>query len=418
MKFILFQKNVLAAVFGNSLEWYDFVLYGSLAPFIAQHFFPTQNHLTSLMLTFAVFAVGFLFRPIGGILFSHFGDTRGRRKTLIASMVLMGVPTVLIGLIPSYQTIGITAPILVLCIRVFQGLSVGGEYAGSISYLTEIAEKKDRGFYSSLVQVGLFSGILIGPIIIKVVMAFTTAQTFAAWGWRIPFLFGAILGLVAYFLCRHISETEAFMAIQKEVRHKIPLAVCLRDYKMPMIIGFLIAAQVGISFWLVIVYFVTYFSKILHASFTVVETQNLWTILIALILTPFLGKLSKVISSRMILLISSIAFIAFSYVLNRVLVNHVMTTSFYFANFCLMFFSITYLSAFSAELAALFPTQVRYSGIAFSYNTSLAIFGGLSPLVVTALIKQGVILAPGILLTIGGVLSIAALIAATKYAKY
>ena len=157
MKLVLFQKNVLAAVFGNSLEWYDFVLYGSLAPFLAQHFFPTDNHLTSLMLTFAVFAVGFLFRPIGGILFSHFGDTRGRRKTLIASMILMGVPTVLIGLIPSYQTIGATAPILILCIRAFQGLSVGGEYAGSISYLFEIAEKKERGFYSSLVQVGLFS---------------------------------------------------------------------------------------------------------------------------------------------------------------------------------------------------------------------------------------------------------------------
>ncbi|HLB56694.1 MAG TPA: MFS transporter [Coxiellaceae bacterium] len=418
MKLVLFQKNVLAAVFGNSLEWYDFVLYGSLAPFLAQHFFPTDNHLTSLMLTFAVFAVGFLFRPIGGILFSHFGDTRGRRKTLIASMILMGVPTVLIGLIPSYQTIGATAPILILCIRAFQGLSVGGEYAGSISYLFEIAEKKERGFYSSLVQVGLFSGILIGPIIIKIVMAFTTTETFAAWGWRIPFLCGAILGLIAYFLCRHISETDAFIAIQKEVQHKIPLAVCLREYKMPMITGFLIAAQVGISFWLVIVYFVTYFSKILHAPFDIVETQNLWTILIALILTPFLGKLSKIISSWMILFIASILFIAFSYVLNEVIVNHVLTTSFYLANFCLMLFSITYLSAFSAVLAALFPTQVRYSGIAFSYNISLAIFGGLSPLVVTALIQQGVILAPGILLTIGGVLSIIALIAAKKYAKY
>lgn len=418
MRFPFFQKNILGAIFGNTLEWYDFVLYGSLAPFISQHFFPLKNHLTSLMLTFAVFAVGFLFRPIGGIIFSHFGDTRSRSKTLVVSIILMCIPTILIGLIPSYHTIGILCPILIIIVRLLQGLSVGGGYVGSMSYLTEVAPEGKRGFYSSLVQLGLFSGILIGPIIIKIIMAFTTTDQFSQWGWRIPFLCSFILGVIAYFLCRDLTETEVFTKSLKKQRPKVPLKACFKEYKIPMLIGFFLSAQVGIPFWIIMVYSITYFSKILYAPFAIVETQNLYAILLALVFTPLIGKLTERISAWTILLISSISFIVLSYVINIVLVSNPMDTQFYLAHFCMVFFTTVYLAAFAGFMASLFPTMVRYSGIAFSYNLSLAIFGGFAPLVVTAMIKNGILLAPGILLTLSGVMAFIALLFAKRYAKF
>lgn len=417
MQFPLFQKKTLGAVFGNTLEWYDFVLYGSLAPFISQHFFPLKNHLASLMLTFAVFAVGFLFRPIGGIIFSHFGDTRSRSKTLIVSIVLMCIPTILIGLIPSYHTIGMLCPVLVVIIRLLQGLSVGGGYVGSMSYLTEIAPKGERGFYSSFVQIGLFSGILIGPIVIKIVMGLTTAKQFAAWGWRIPFISSILLGIIAYFLCRGLIEPQAFVKNLKE-KSKVPLITCFEKYKAPLLIGFFLSSQVGIPFWLIMVYSTTYFSKILHAPFAMVETQNLYAILLALIVTPLIGRLTKRVSAWTILFICSIGFIVLSYVMNIILVQHLMGIQFYLAHFLMVFFTAAYLAAFAGYMASLFPTAVRYSGIAFSYNVSLAIFGGFAPLVVTAMIKNGILLAPGILLTLSGVMAFVALLFARRYSKY
>lgn len=381
-------------------------------------FFPMRNHLASLMLTFAVFAVGFLFRPIGGILFSHVGDTRSRSKALRISIVLMCLPTILLGLVPDYSHIGIVCPILVVIIRLLQGLSVGGGYAGSMSYLTEIAPPNERGLYGSFVQIGLFSGILIGPLVIKSVLYFMTAQQFSDWGWRIPFVFGIVLGLVGYFLCSAIADAKV---IQESIQHKaqkIPLLLCIKNYKKPLLIAFLISAQVGIPFWLVMVYSVTYFSKILHAPFGIVETQNMFAILIALITAPLIGQLTKIVSDWSILIISSAAFIMLSYIINIVLVYETMSVVFYIFYFLIVVFTASYLAAFASFISALFPAEVRYTGIALSYNVSLAIFGGFSPLVVTSFIKAGVIYAPGIMLTLSGTLAFITLLFSRKFARY
>lgn len=416
---IIFNKSTLGNIFGNTLEWYDFVLYGSLAPFIAHHFFPTKNSLVSLMLTFAVFAVGFLMRPLGGMIFGHFGDTCGRRKPLLWSITLMVIPTILIGFVPSYSAIGFFAPLLIILIRLFQGLAVGGEFTGSMVYLTELSDLKNRSFFGSFASFGIFTGLLLGPIVILLTNHSMTHNQFSEWGWRIPFLFSFVLGLIVYFWRHNMHESTAYIqdVEKKSITHS-PIKECFRSHKAALLISACISAQVGIPFWLVMVYSITYFTKILHAPFSVVETQNMFAILISLIVIPIFGWLTKKISTWLLLIITSFAFIVFSYAIDIVLIHNVISAKFYMADFAITILVAAYLATFEGFLASLFPTEIRYSGIAISYNISLAIFGGTAPLIVTAMIKNGIVTAPGIVLTIGGVIAFVALLFARRYARY
>ena len=415
------SKTTFAGVFGNTLEWYDFVLYGSLAPFIAHHFFPVKNHFTSLILTFAVFAVGFLMRPLGGILFGLFGDSHGRKQALIWSVFLMVIPTILIGLVPSYHTIGLWAPMIIILIRLFQGLAVGGELTGSITYLSEFSDKKNRGYFSSYAMLGVFAGIIIGPIVIKIVhLCLHTNAQFAAWGWRIPFLFGAVLGFIVYLLRRNIHESDAFLQYltkRKDKGHSA-LLECVSHQKIPLLIGCGLSVRVGIPFWLIMVYASTYYTKIMHAPFSTVQTINLVSIVIALIATPIFGWLTKKVSGWLILCVAAIIFIAFSYALNQVIVQHFLHSEFYWAQYFQALMVGVYLAAIPGVLVSLFPTQTRYTGIAISYNVALAIFGGTAPLIVTTLLKNNIMLAPGIVLTGGGIIALIALLFARPYMRY
>lgn len=415
----LLSKSTLGNIFGNTLEWYDFALYGNLAPFIARQFFPAKNGLISLMLTFAVFAVGFFMRPLGGMVFGHFGDTRGRRKPLLWSVALMVIPTVLLGLVPGYGAIGFLAPLLVIFIRLFQGLAIGGEFVGSMVYLGELADKENRGFFASFASVGICAGLLLGPIVIQATNLFVTHNQFTQWAWRIPFVFSIVLGIIVYMWRRSMQESAAFVAqAKKRLITQSPIIECFRSHKKALLISFCVSAQVGIPFWLVMIYSITYFTKILHAPFAVVETQNMLAVFIALIMVPIAGWLTKKISAWSILLTAAIIFIILSYVINVVLIDDVMTTAFYAADFFITIIVAVYLGVFEGYLSSLFPTEIRYSGIAVSYNISLAIFGGTAPLIVTMLIKNGIMTAPGIVLTVGGVIAFIALLCARKCAVY
>ncbi|OGT33894.1 MAG: hypothetical protein A3C44_02530 [Gammaproteobacteria bacterium RIFCSPHIGHO2_02_FULL_39_13] len=415
----IFNQSTLGNIFGNTLEWYDFVLYGSLAPFIAHHFFPEKNSLISLMLTFAVFAVGFLMRPLGGMIFGYFGDTRGRRKPLLWSIALMVIPTILIGFVPSYSTIGFLAPLIIILIRLFQGLAVGGEFAGSMVYLTELSDQKNRAFFGSFASFGIFTGLLLGPIVILLTNHSMTHNQFSEWGWRVPFLFSFILGIIVYFWRRNMHESTAYIQdVKKKLITHSPIKECFRSHKAALLISACVSAQVGIPFWLVMVYSITYFTKILHAPFSIVETQNMYAILISLIAIPFFGWLTKKISTWLLLIIISFSFIVFSYVIDIVLIHHVISEKFYMADFAITILVAAYLATFEGFLASLFPTEIRYSSIAISYNISLAIFGGTAPLIVTAMIKNGIVTAPGIVLTIGGVIAFVALLFARRFARY
>ncbi|MEP7207208.1 MAG: MFS transporter, partial [Casimicrobiaceae bacterium] len=210
------RRAVSAAVVGNVLEWYDFAVYGYVATIIAKNFFPAGDDVAALLATFAAFGLGFVVRPLGGIVIGRLGDTRGRKTALILTIMLMAFGTVMIGLIPSYASIGILAPILLVVARLLQGFSAGGEWGGSTAFIVEWAPAGRRGFYGSFQQCSVVAGLLLGSGVAATLASVLTPATMEGWGWRIPFLLGGLLGPVGMYMRRNIGETPAYRRMVQE----------------------------------------------------------------------------------------------------------------------------------------------------------------------------------------------------------
>jgi len=219
------RRVIAAGVIGNTLEWYDFAIYGYFAAQIGRHFFPHEDAVAQLLSAFGVFAVGYLVRPIGGVIVGHIGDTLGRRAALTFSVVAMAIPTFLIGLLPGYQTIGVLAPVGLTLLRVVQGLSVGGEYAGSMVFLIEHAAEGRRGLMGALAGSGSAVGMLLGSAVGAAFAASMSTAALDAWGWRIPFLLGLVVGVAGYILRRYVLETGVM-----EKRTRAPIVETLRSH--------------------------------------------------------------------------------------------------------------------------------------------------------------------------------------------
>lgn len=378
------RKLIFLASLGGALEFYDFVIFGFLAKVISQLFFPQYDPIAALLSTFALFAVGYLIRPLGGILFGHFGDKYGRKKMFVLSVFLMGIPTLLIGLLPSYHQIGILAPILLILLRLLQGLSVGGEVPGAIVYIAETAPKQHRGLACGFIFFGINMGLLLGSIISAGLASLLTEQQFFSWGWRIAFLTGGALCLVSYFLRKQLTETSFFT--KQLTRPTFPLKIVLTQYKLLVVKGIAItwigAAAVSLFF----LYMPTYFSIQLHMPLKNALLFNTINIAIFAVNVVLMCYLSDKIGRKKVMLTGTLFFIIGSYPLFLLFQtghSYLITSAGIVA--ALFISSIT--GSFACMLAELFPTVIRYSGFAVSYNIGLAIFGGLTPLIATSLIK-------------------------------
>ena len=204
------QRTLMAGAIGNVLEWYDFALYGYFAPVFAAMFFPSEQPFVSLLSTFGVFAIGFLARPLGALLFGHIGDTIGRREALAWSIILMAIPTIVVGMLPTYAMIGIAAPLILTCCRFLQGISVGGELTGSVTFLVEHAASSERGYIGSWAGFSAQVGALLGSGVGTLVASTLTDEALHQWGWRIPFLLGSLIAFIGWYLRTRISESPAF----------------------------------------------------------------------------------------------------------------------------------------------------------------------------------------------------------------
>ena len=218
------RRAIIAGIAGNVMEWYDFSVYGYFASSIGRHFFPAQDAVSSLIAAFGVFAAGFLMRPLGSLLFGHIGDKMGRKAALTASVALMAIPTFLIGVLPSYQQIGVTASVLLVLMRLLQGVSVGGEYTISSIFLVEHSAVGKRGFFGSFVEVGSCSGVLLGSALSGLVTTVLDRAMVDSWGWRIPFLLGLTVGIVGLYIRRHVTEESAPQGRQHKTASPIPEA--------------------------------------------------------------------------------------------------------------------------------------------------------------------------------------------------
>lgn len=401
------RRVVVASVIGATIEWYDFFLYGIVAGIVFnQLYFPADDPVVSILLAYTTFAVGFVARPLGGVIFGHFGDRIGRKSMLVLTLMIMGVATVLIGLLPTYEQIGMAAPILLLLLRIAQGLGIGGEWGGAVLMAYEYAPENKRGYYASLPQIGLAIGLCLASGV-TALMSLLPDDQFMSWGWRVGFVASILLVIVGLYIRLRILETPEFQqvkAAQKEA--KIPIVDAISGYPKNILLGMGARYIDGVFFNVFAVFSIVYLSKYVHVPGTEVtaadgtvseafvpRTTALWLVAISAFIMifaiPYFGRLSDkwgrpktyAIGSLLLALVTFPAF-------------WLMTTGnvALIAIALIIPFGIIYAMCYGPEAALfsdLFDARVRYTGISFVYQFSGIFASGITPIIATYLIAKG-----------------------------
>jgi MHS family proline/betaine transporter-like MFS transporter len=403
------QRVVTASFIGNFVEWFDYAVYGYLATTIAVVFFPPGDRSAALLATFALFAVSFLVRPIGGFVWGYIGDRVGRRTALSWSILIMSLATFCIALIPSYAQIGVWAPVALLIIRVVQGFSASGEYAGASAFLVEYAPTNRRGLYAAVVPASTAAGLLLGSLLAALLTGVLSDGQMEGWGWRLPFLLAAPMGLIGRYIRTKLEDTPAFKALTAEDEVvKAPARSLFREYWRPMTLAVGAVLLNAVGFYVILSYMPTYLSEQVGLGATqayLATTLALVTYIGFILLT---GLASDRFGRKKVLITASVCFVLFTVpafallntesflviLLVQVLLGGMLTLND---------------GTLPSFLAELFPTTVRYSGFAVSFNLSNALFGGTAPFMATLLIaKTGSDLAPAWYLMAAAVISLVA----------
>ncbi|MCV7290737.1 MFS transporter [Mycolicibacterium wolinskyi] len=402
------RKAITGASIGNAVEWFDFAIYGFLATYIAANFFPTGNETAALLNTFAIFAAAFFMRPLGGFVFGPLGDRLGRQRVLAVVILLMSAATLGIGLLPSYATIGVAAPLLLLLLRCLQGFSAGGEYGGGAVYLAEYATERRRGLTVTFIAWSGVLGFLLGSITVTLLAASLSPEAMDSYGWRIPFLIAAPLGLVGLYIRLRLDDTPEFTKLDKSDRvAKSPLREAVRTARKPIlqVIGMFIVFNVG--YYVVFTFVPTHFIKTLQFSKTESFVSITLASLTALILILPLAALSDRIGRKPLLIAGSVGFTVFAYPL-FLLMNSGSVVAAIVGHCLLAAIESVYVATAVTAGVELFATRVRYSGFSIGYNIAVAAFGGTTPYVVTWLTAAtGNHLAPALYLIAAAIVSVA-----------
>ncbi|MDN4524647.1 MFS transporter [Fictibacillus fluitans] len=384
------KQSILGTSLGNAMEWFDFGIYSYLAVTIGKVFFPEVDPSTQVIYAFATFAVAFIARPIGGIVFGMLGDRLGRKKVLAITLIMMAIATLTIGLIPGYSSIGIAAPILLLVARLVQGFSTGGEYAGAMTFIAESTPDKKRSVMSSVLEVGTLVGYIAGSGLVTLLTFILGTETMLEWGWRIPFFVAAPLGLIGLYFRSHLEETPAFKAMEEE-KEESKSKSSLKEIFVNHWKSLLICVGV-VLFYNTIVYMVlTYMPSYLTEQLGYGETKGLLLILIVMvIMIPFvigMGYLGDRIGRNKILISALILTIVLSIPAFMLAGNSHGINAFWGVLIlgCLL---TAFQGTLPATLPSLFFTNVRYGSLALTYNVSTSIFGGTTPLIVSWMIKE------------------------------
>ncbi|MCB2218587.1 MAG: MFS transporter [Desulfobulbaceae bacterium] len=397
---------LMAGFIGNVVEWYDFALYGYMAGILSTLFFPGEDTLASLIATYGVFAAGFLMRPIGSGLFGWLGDTIGRTRTMFISVIMMALPTVLLGCLPTYATAGLWAPSLLVAIRLIQGLSVGGEFSSSVAYLVETAPDGKRGFAGSWANTGSIFGMLLGAGIAAATTSLLPEAAVHDWGWRIPFVFGGVIGGISIVLRRNLPESEHFKRHHRDRCQTSPLLQAFTTDRLKMIKAILFASAYGVVFYLPLVYLPEW----LHSQ-TAMPRQtalqiNTAATAVLLALVPFTGVISDRLLRRThfiggaMLVMAVISYPSFAWLAGDGWLGAIVV------QFVLMVLLAVPLGAAPAMFVELFPARDRLSGYSVAYNLGLGVVGGVTPMCATWLIKaSGMSAAPAGLLTAAAALA-------------
>ncbi len=384
-------KAIFIGSVGNLVEWYDFYAYTAFALYFAPAFFPSHDPVVQQLNAATLFAAGFIVRPIGGWLFGHIADRHGRRLSLMISVVMMCVGSLIIALTPTYASIGLAAPALLALARVIEGLSLGGEYGASATYLTEIADPNHRGFYSSFQYVTLIGGQLCAIVVLLLLQnVFLTHEQLLAWGWRIPFVIGAMLAVTAALMRRHLPETDSFKASMKS--QSKPTTGSLRGLlKYPREVAIVVGLTAGgtAAFYTFTTYMQTFVRQTSGFSDNVTTYVIAGSLIFALILQPIYGALSDRIGRKPLLVFFGIAGAALTVPILTTL-SHTTSPFNAFLLICAAWiFTAGYTSINAVVKAELFPTQIRATGVAVPYAITVSIFGGTAPAIALWFKQQG-----------------------------
>ncbi|MFC8434600.1 glycine betaine/L-proline transporter ProP [Streptomyces sp. NPDC057253] len=384
----LVKRAVKAAALGNAMEWFDFGVYSYIAVTLGKVFFPSGNPTAQLLSTFGAFAAAFLVRPLGGLVFGPLGDRVGRQKVLAVTMIMMAAGTFAIGLIPSYATIGVGAPLLLLLARLVQGFSTGGEYAGATTFIAEYAPDKRRGFLGSWLEFGTLAGYIAGAGLVTLMTALLSTEDLVSWGWRIPFLIAGPMGVIGLYLRLRLEETPAFAAEAEKAeasRPKVPLREMITGQWRALLLCVGLVLVFNVTDYMLLSYMPSYLTSELKYD----ETHGLLVVLavmaLMMIVQPFAGALSDRIGRRPVIAAGCAGFLLLS-VPALLLIRQGSLVAIGLGMGALGLLLVCFTAAMPSALPALFPTRVRYGSLSVGFNVSVSLFGGTTPLVVTALI--------------------------------
>ncbi|WP_200846839.1 MFS transporter [Arthrobacter sp. 18067] len=381
------RKIALASVIGTTVEWYDLFVFGTASALVFNKiFFPSFDPIVGTMLAFGTFASAYIARMVGAIIFGHFGDRLGRKSMLLVSLLTMGAATFAIGLLPDYNSIGIMAPLLLLFLRVIQGLALGGEWGGAVLMTVEHAPPARRGFYGSLVQVGVPAGTLIANVAFLIVASTVSTEALYSWGWRIPFLASVLLVSVGIYIRLHIEETPSFQAVKTAgAKAKMPFAALMAKYWKQVVLGGVATLSTGSTFTLLVASGVSYGKKELGHS----ESLMLWVVLasciLGLFLIPFFGKLSDKFGRKPIIFAGVAAEAALAFPMFWLMDTKSVALLFVAYLAMMTAFCANY-GPIATFLAELFGSKVRYSGLSVAYMLSGLLGSAATPFVTTWLL--------------------------------
>jgi MFS transporter, MHS family, proline/betaine transporter len=383
------RRAIVASAVGNFLELFDFAIYGFLAIPLGANFFPSTDPLISLLSSFATFGVGFIMRPVGAVVIGIYGDRKGRKAALSLTIVMMAAATGVVGLLPSYSSIGVAAPILLVLCRMVQGFATGGEWGGAAAFLVEHSPDKRRGLVSSLQQIGNHLGGVVGSSLVAALAFSLSHQDYLSWGWRIPFILGLLVGPIGFYLRARVADTPTFRKAVVEKRvERTPLRSAFTLF------GGRIASATMIS----IIGTTTNFVFTIYLMNFAIQQQHLPADLALLSLTlshtllmvmlPGVGWLSDKVGRKPLMLIMSFGFVFASYPMFRALTESPSVLTLFVVQFSYSLLQVFYTGTIAPVLAELFPTRVRFTGLSVSYGLAVTLFGGTAPFVATLLVKQ------------------------------
>jgi MHS family proline/betaine transporter-like MFS transporter len=376
------KRLYFAGLVGEIMEWFDFTVYGFFALVIATNFFPAENHFISVIATFAAFAIGFLMRPLGGVFFGYIGDKIGRKKVLTTSMFLMAFPSLIIALTPTFESIGIFAPIVLILMRMLQGLSVGGEHTGSVIYLTELSSHKNRALSASVPFIGTILGVLLGSLVGVFIFSVFSHATIVEWAWRIPFFMGVFIAVVGIGIRKYLPES---VTLDEKEKNTMPLVEIFKNHRFAFVQVFFLNLTFAVGFYTVFIYNPIWMGKFLGVSKSYSLEINSISLALAIVAIFFSSKYSNIYGRKTMLILATMGLTLFSYPLYDLMLRD----EFYYIMFGQGMFAVfigMFMGVIGVVMVELFTKNIRMSAVSIAFNLSFAIFGGTAPMVATWLI--------------------------------